>query len=135
MGVNPLWSVALTVIGVFGFWLAGRKVWWCWYVNIACQFLWLAYSLITQQWGFLVGVFIYGFVFIRNAIAWTREHRARSHQSDQIDEEVNDMGFIKRGVGEVLPEQDEQQHKTAADQNWSEQDQRELDDENAKADR
>lgn len=45
------------------------------------------------------------------------------------------MTFIKRGVGEVLPEDSEQHHKTAADKNWSEQDQAELDDENTKADR
>lgn len=45
------------------------------------------------------------------------------------------MGFIKRGVGEVLPEETEQNHKTAAEKNWSEQDQKDLDAENTKADK
>lgn len=48
------------------------------------------------------------------------------------------MGFIKRGVGEVLPENDEQQTKTAAAKtgsDWTEKDQRQLDDENTEADK
>lgn len=126
MGVSQWWSVVLTLVGVTGFWLAGRKVWWCWYVNIVCQFIWLAYAIVTRQWGFLLSTFVYGPVFVRNAIAWTREH-----QRGKEDE----MPFIKRGVGEVLPEETEEQHKTAANVDWSEQDQQELDDENAKADR
>lgn len=69
------WSWALTLIGVTGFWLAGRKVWWCWYVNIANQILWLAYSLATRQWGFLLGVVVYTAVFVPNAIRWTRERK------------------------------------------------------------
>lgn len=69
------WSYALSLVGVAGFWLAGRKIWWAWYVNIANQVLWLAYTLVTQQWGFLLGVVIYTVVFVKNAIAWTREHR------------------------------------------------------------
>jgi hypothetical protein len=127
MAVSQWWSIVLTTIGVTGFWLAGRKVWWCWYVNIACQFVWLAYALATRQWGFLLSVFVYGPIFVKNAVTWTREHR-----------EGGSMGFIKRGVGEVLPEEGEQQPqnaKTAAEANWSEQDQHELDDENTKADR
>lgn len=74
--MSPLWSWALTLIGVSGFLLAGRKVWWAWYVNIANQALWLAYSLLTEQWGFLVGVVIYLWVFIGNARRWTAERFA-----------------------------------------------------------
>lgn len=67
------WSWALTLIGVTGFWLAGRKVWWCWYVNIANQVLWVSYALVTGQLGFLLGVPIYLTVFGRNAYRWTRD--------------------------------------------------------------
>lgn len=70
-----IWSWVLTFIGLFGFWLAGRKVWWCWYVNIANQILWATYSFITEQWGFLVGVFFYTYVFVTNAIKWTKDHK------------------------------------------------------------
>lgn len=67
------WSWLLTAVGVCGFILAGRKVWWAWYVNIACQFLWLAYAVITAQYGFIVASCVYFVVFTRNAIRWTRE--------------------------------------------------------------
>lgn len=46
------------------------------------------------------------------------------------------MGFTKHGVGEILPERDDEQTKTASknEPNWTEQDQRQLDTENAEAD-
>lgn len=71
------WSWLLTAVGVTGFVLAGRKVWWAWYVNLACQGLWLTYALVTSQYGFIVASGIYVVVFTRNAIRWTREHRDR----------------------------------------------------------
>lgn len=67
----------LTAVGLAGFLLAGRRVWWCWYVNLGCQGLWVAYALMTQQYGFLASAGLYTVVFTRNALAWTREHRAR----------------------------------------------------------
>ncbi len=69
-------NYVITAIGLLGFWLAGKKVWWCWYVNIFNQALWFIYGAATEQWGFVVGTFFYTVVFIRNAIAWTDEHFA-----------------------------------------------------------
>lgn len=71
--MGELWSYILTAVGLTGFFLAGKKVWWCWYVNIANQILWAAYALITDQLGFLIGTFAYTFVFVKNAYAWTRD--------------------------------------------------------------
>jgi hypothetical protein len=76
------WSWVLTSIGLAGFWLAGRRVWWCWYVNIACQGLWFAYAIITDQWGFIVASLVYTVVFTQNAIRWTREHKAIGDNDD-----------------------------------------------------
>jgi hypothetical protein len=64
-------------VGLTCFYLAGRKVWWAWFVGLAGQGLWLAYSLITGQVGFLVGVVAYGLVYTKNAVSWTREHNAK----------------------------------------------------------
>lgn len=72
-----LWSYLLTGVGCTGFWLAGRKVWWSWWVNVGCQGLWASYAVATQQWGFLLGIPVYLVVFIPNAVRWTREHRAQ----------------------------------------------------------
>lgn len=73
--VNMYWSWILTAVGLTGFILAGRKVWWCWYINIACQGLWFAYAIVTEQYGFIVASLVYTVVFTQNAIRWTREHR------------------------------------------------------------
>lgn len=72
---DQLWSWILTIVGVAGFILAGRKVWWCWYINIACQGLWFAYALVTKQYGFIVAALVYTVVFTKNAIEWTKDHR------------------------------------------------------------
>lgn len=76
---SQLWSWALTLCGVSCFYLAGRKIWWAWYVGLLCQLLWLGYSLATQQWGFLVGVALYTAVYAKNAREWTaNRHKAES---------------------------------------------------------
>lgn len=80
-----MWSWLLTAVGVVGFVLAGRKVWWCWYVNLGCQALWLTYALTTHQYGFIAGALIYTVVFSRNAISWTHEHRRPLDPTDPTD--------------------------------------------------
>lgn len=68
-----IWSIVLTAIGLAGFVLAGKKVWWCWYVNIANQVLWATYAVVTEQWGFLASAAVYTWVFAGNARQWTRD--------------------------------------------------------------
>ena len=70
----------VTIIGVIGFLLAGKKIWWAWYVNIANQILWAILAITTHQQGFLVGVGFYLVVFTKNAYDWTREHQERDEQ-------------------------------------------------------
>lgn len=65
----------LTGVGLSCFWLAGRKVWWAWFVGLAGQGLWAAYAITTKQYGFLVGVAAYTVVYLDNQIKWAREHR------------------------------------------------------------
>ena len=57
--MNPGWSYILTAIGVFG--------------------LWLAYAVATQQWGFIVSAFAYGWVYALNI--WRM--RRKSRESDE----------------------------------------------------
>ncbi len=73
--VDQFWSWLLGIVGLLGFYLAGRRVWWAWYVNIINQIFWLAYSIITGQLGFLVTTFAYFFVFSKNAYQWTRDYK------------------------------------------------------------
>ena len=69
-----LFSWLVTVVGLFGFWLAGNKVWWAWYVNIANQVMWVIFAVVSGYYAFLLGTAFYLFVFVKNAIQWTREH-------------------------------------------------------------
>lgn len=86
---NQLWSWVLGIIGLIGFILAGRKVWWAWYVNIGNQVIWTAYSIVTAQWGFLVVAALYFWVFTGNAIRWTKEHKAEQKaKSTLLKEEL-----------------------------------------------
>ena len=64
--MNPGWSYILTAIGVFGLWLAGRKDWRGWLVGLSAQGVWLAYAVATQQWGFILSAFAYGWVYALN---------------------------------------------------------------------
>lgn len=79
------WSYLLTAVGLTGFVLAGRKVWWCWYVNLACQVLWFIYAMVSEQYGFIVGSIVYTLVFSNNAIQWTREHRSTKFKKGSLD--------------------------------------------------
>ena len=69
-------SWIVTIVGCFGFWLGGKKIWWSWYVNIANQLAWVMFALITGYYAFLVGTAFYLTVFVRNAYLWTNEHFA-----------------------------------------------------------
>ena len=72
------WSFILTIVGLTGFFLAGRKVWWAWHINVGCQVLWISYAIATEQYGFIIAALFYSVVFGKNALAWTKEHREHS---------------------------------------------------------
>lgn len=80
----------VTIIGAIGFLLAGKKIWWAWYVNIANQILWVVLAVATQQWGFLLGVPLYLSVFVKNAYDWTVGRNA--------EEETPTAPLIQYGV-------------------------------------
>lgn len=73
--MSQYWSWALTVVGVTGLWLAGRKSPWGWAVGIGAQVLWLAYAITTRQWGFLFSCAAYSWVYVTNFRRWRAEQR------------------------------------------------------------
>lgn len=81
-----IWSWLLTIVGATCFYLAGglngRKVWWAWYIGLFAQVLWATYAFLDleHRMGFLVGVALYGFVYVRNCLNWTREHFAAKRE-------------------------------------------------------
>lgn len=71
------WSIIVTVAGMIGFILVGRKLWWAWWVNICAQVLWFIFGLTTHQYGFVVSSVIYFVIFTKNAYDWTGDHRRK----------------------------------------------------------
>jgi hypothetical protein len=74
--MNPIWSWALSIIGVVGIWLTGRKNWRGYAVGIVTECAWVAYSIDTKQWGFIFGSTIYISVYLFNINKWLEEARA-----------------------------------------------------------
>lgn len=82
-------------VGILGFHLAGKRVWWAWYVNLANQVVWATYGLITGLWAFTLSALFYGFVFSNNAIKWTKNHRQKEKIKKEFMRKVNDpLGTI-----------------------------------------
>jgi hypothetical protein len=71
------WSWLLTAVGVLGLWLAGRKDWRGWAVGLGAQLLWVAYAVVSGQWGFLVSAAAYGSVYGANLWRWTHASRTQ----------------------------------------------------------
>jgi len=96
-----------TFLGLLGFWLAGRKVWWCWYINIFNQFLWTAFALITGYYALIIGSVFYFVVFTKNAIQWTRDHFKEEEKTQRLLPKVTfsmDHADMKRSLGRARAE-------------------------------
>lgn len=65
-----IWSWLLAAVGVFGLYLAGKKNPMGWAVGLAAQVLWIAYALVTKQWGFIASALAYGWVYGKNYRSW-----------------------------------------------------------------
>lgn len=68
-----MWSILLSVGGVLGIWLAGRKNYWGWALGLAMQLLWITFALVTAQYGFILSGLAYGYVYAINLRKWRRE--------------------------------------------------------------
>lgn len=67
------WSWILAAIGISGLYLAGSKRSAGWAVGIAVQVLWIAYAVVSRQWGFIFSAIGYGWVGFRNWRRWREE--------------------------------------------------------------
>jgi hypothetical protein len=55
LGAPDYWTWALTGLQVMAMWVAGRGQAWGWMVGSAVQPGWIAYALLTDQRGFVIG--------------------------------------------------------------------------------
>ena len=55
LGAPVYWTWALTGLQVMALWVAGRGLAWGWMIGSAVQPGWIAYALMTDQLGFVIG--------------------------------------------------------------------------------
>ena len=73
MGNMMYWSYVLAAIGVAGIFFVGRKTVWGWLVLLFNEVLWIAYALITNQYGFILSAIAYAIVYIKSYLLWRQE--------------------------------------------------------------
>lgn len=70
-----IWSFILAAVGLLGLYLTGQKRIEGWAVGVGAQVLWLAYAVVTRQWGFIITAVAYALMFGRNWYVWARAAR------------------------------------------------------------
>lgn len=75
-----VWSFILAAIGILGIYVAGKNNKWGWAIGLAAQLLWIAYALVTKQYGFIISAFAYGYFYALNFIKW---HRASQDKENK----------------------------------------------------
>ncbi|AXH44611.1 hypothetical protein SEA_MEDIUMFRY_65 [Arthrobacter phage MediumFry] len=88
----------MTSVGFIGFIFAGKKKWWAWYINLACQILWATYALVTGQPAFLAFAVAYFAIFARNAWVWTKDELASRKLRDGVSQLQVGETFEHNGV-------------------------------------
>lgn len=68
-----LWSYGLAGLGIAQIVLTGQKKRIGWIVGLATSCLWVAFALVTKQYGFLISSTVFGTIHVRNWIAWGKD--------------------------------------------------------------
>lgn len=92
-----IWSIVLSVIGVLGIYLAGKKSKWGWGLGLSAQILWVIFAVTTGQYGFILSALAYGTVYGKNLYQWHREDLTKP------EEEVYDDGTYDCSALERVP--------------------------------
>lgn len=107
MNDGQIWSVIVTAVGIAGFILAGKKIWWAWWINVANQIMWMVYAQVANQPAFYVAALFYLVVFTKNAITWTKERHEKKWEPQEPIGVVNNITWDQYGIrveGEIYDE-------------------------------
>lgn len=58
LGAPRLWPWLLTGLQVLALWAAGWRHWWGWLLGGSIQIPWIAYAVMTTQFGFIPGCLV-----------------------------------------------------------------------------
>lgn len=84
MNEGLVWSFVLSIIGITGLLIAGRKNYWGWMLNLCAQALWLIFAVVTEQYGFILSAVAYGTVYWINFSKWRKEHRSEQRSAQGV---------------------------------------------------
>lgn len=73
-----LWSWILAAFGVTTMFFAGRMKWWAWPIGIFTEGMWIYYSIISEQYGFIVASLAYIVVYLKNTKTWYRKGKTNA---------------------------------------------------------
>jgi len=71
--MNQLWGWCLGTLGTLGNFYVGHKKPWAFFILIANECLWIAYSVFAKQYGLIIFCFSYIIVYIKNIKRWRKE--------------------------------------------------------------
>ena len=81
-----MWSWILAAIGICGIFLVGRKTIWGWPILFVNEFLWIAYSLATHQYGFILMAVSYAAIYIKSFIHWRNDDAISEAKSAAVED-------------------------------------------------
>lgn len=95
----------LSILGVLGIFLAGRNIWWAWYITVIVQTFWIVYFFVTHQQSLMIDSMIYFIVFVVNAYYWTKKRNEKVIQdsatlAEQIKKTQESLEQLKKELGE-----------------------------------
>ncbi len=85
------WSIVLSAVAIGTSWLVGNRWTPAWLIAAVSQALWVAYAVLTQQWGFVASAVVFGALNLRNYLKWKqldREEAARADANGRVQERV-----------------------------------------------
>ncbi len=75
------WSWLLAAMGITTIFFAGKKKWWAWTIGIVTETLWVYYSIVTKQYGFIVASFVYIAIYFKNTRSWRKDDRVEASEA------------------------------------------------------
>ena len=90
------WSYLLAAVGVTGIFLVGRKDIWGWLILSINEFIWIAYALATDQYGFIIMALAYLAVYIKSYIGWKSEAKMKKHKTDAMRPQYGSSEMMER---------------------------------------
>jgi hypothetical protein len=69
-GYEWWWSWLLTLPQLYAQWNVGNRHRWAWLLAFTIDVLWVIYSLLTRQYGFLISATLFGALALRNWSKW-----------------------------------------------------------------